>query len=226
MVPRPDIVALPVALTPTAAMEQVLAASVHALSGLRRGVRQRARRPARAPALRARCRTELPRAPTCEALLYPAHFVPETKRLGHLLAEIRREKGAHGDRGRRVRLGRRARDARGPARGDRRRDRRRVRSRGRADPAPGPGSLPGRGQPPVEEFNERFDRASRRRTTTRSAASSSASSAARPRSATASRSATSSSTSPTVDGTRILHADATLLPVPARDEDDDDGDDS
>ena len=65
MVPRPDIVALPVALTPTAAMEQVLQAPVHALPGLRRGVRQRARRAARAPAVRRAPERRRPTAPIC-----------------------------------------------------------------------------------------------------------------------------------------------------------------
>ena len=104
--------------------------------------------------------------------------------------------GPHGDRRRRVRLGRRPRHARGPARGDRRRDRRRVRPRGRPDRAPRAGSLPRRGQPPGRGVQRALRAASSRtRTTTRSAASSSASSAARRQSATASRSATSSSTS-------------------------------
>ena len=65
MVPRPDIVALPVSLTPTAAMEQVLQHPVHALPGVRGGARQRARRAARAAPLRRAAERRRRRAPTC-----------------------------------------------------------------------------------------------------------------------------------------------------------------
>ena len=52
MVPRPDIVALPVALTPTAAMEQVLQHPYTRYPVYGERVRQRARRAARAPPVR------------------------------------------------------------------------------------------------------------------------------------------------------------------------------
>jgi CBS domain containing-hemolysin-like protein len=92
MVPRPDIVALPVALTPTAAMEQVLAHPYtrYPVYGDEfddvLGVLH-VRRLFVALQNGAAASTDL------RALLYPAHLVPETKRLGHLLTEIRRQKG-------------------------------------------------------------------------------------------------------------------------------------
>jgi CBS domain containing-hemolysin-like protein len=92
MVPRPDIVALPVALTPTAAMEQVLQHpytrypvyeeefdNVLGVLHVRR--------------LFVALQNGAGANPDLRSLLYPAHLVPETKRLGHLLAEIRRAKG-------------------------------------------------------------------------------------------------------------------------------------
>jgi CBS domain containing-hemolysin-like protein len=91
MVPRPDIVALPVALTPTAAMEQVLkhpytrypvyGDEFDEVLGV-----LHVRRLFVALQNGAAASTDL------RALLYPAHLVPETKRLGHLLTEIRRRK--------------------------------------------------------------------------------------------------------------------------------------
>jgi CBS domain containing-hemolysin-like protein len=92
MVPRPDIVALPVSLTPKAAMQEVLQhpytrypvyeveldnvlGVLHVRSlfvALLNGDADHA---------------------DLRGLLYPAHLVPETKRLGHLLTEIRRQRG-------------------------------------------------------------------------------------------------------------------------------------
>jgi putative hemolysin len=92
MVPRPDIVALPVALTPTAAMEQVLQHpytrypvydeefdNVLGVLHVRR--------------LFVALQNGAAASSDLRQLLYPAHLVPETKRLGHLLTEIRRQKG-------------------------------------------------------------------------------------------------------------------------------------
>jgi CBS domain containing-hemolysin-like protein len=92
MVPRPDIVALPVALTPTAAMEQVLQHpytrypvydeefdNVLGVLHVRR--------------LFVALQNGAVASSDLRQLLYPAHLVPETKRLGHLLTEIRRQKG-------------------------------------------------------------------------------------------------------------------------------------
>ncbi|HET6173528.1 MAG TPA: hemolysin family protein [Gaiellales bacterium] len=92
MVPRPDIVALPVALTPRAAMEQVLQHpytrypvydeeldDVLGILHVRR--------------LFVALQNGDGGNPDLSGLLYPAHFVPETKRLGQLLAEIRHLKG-------------------------------------------------------------------------------------------------------------------------------------
>src|SRR3954468_13862699 len=93
MVPRPDIVALSVELTPQAAMEQVLQHpytrypvydeefdNVLGVLHVRRLFVALQNADGAAPH-------------DLRALLYPAHLVPETKRLGHLLAEIRRQKG-------------------------------------------------------------------------------------------------------------------------------------
>jgi len=92
MVPRPDIIALPVALTPTAAMEQVLQHpytrypvydedfdNVLGVLHVRR--------------LFVALQNGAAASSDLRQLLYPAHLVPETKRLGHLLTEIRRQKG-------------------------------------------------------------------------------------------------------------------------------------
>jgi putative hemolysin len=92
MVPRPDIVALPVALTPAAAMEQVLQHpytrypvygdefdNVLGVLHVRR--------------LFVALQNGAAASADLHALLYPAHLVPETKRLSQLLAEIRRQKG-------------------------------------------------------------------------------------------------------------------------------------
>jgi CBS domain containing-hemolysin-like protein len=92
MVPRPDIVALSVALTPTAAMEQVLQHpytrypvyddefdNVLGVLHVRR--------------LFVALQNGAAASSDLRQLLYPAHLVPETKRLGHLLTEIRRQKG-------------------------------------------------------------------------------------------------------------------------------------
>jgi CBS domain containing-hemolysin-like protein len=92
MVPRPDIVALPVALTPMAAMEQVLQHpytrypvyeeefdNVLGVLHVRR--------------LFVALQNGAAASSDLRGLLYPAHLVPETKRLGQLLTEIRRQKG-------------------------------------------------------------------------------------------------------------------------------------
>jgi CBS domain containing-hemolysin-like protein len=92
MVPRPDIVALPVALTPADAIEQVLQhpytrypvydGDIDDVLGV-----LHVRRLFVALQNGGSTSTDL------RSLLYPAHLVPETKRLGQLLAEIRRQKG-------------------------------------------------------------------------------------------------------------------------------------
>jgi putative hemolysin len=92
MVPRPDIVALPVNLTPSAAMEEVLKHpytrypvygdefdDVLGVLHVRR--------------LFVALQNGAAASADLSALLYPAHLVPETKRLGQLLTEIRRLKG-------------------------------------------------------------------------------------------------------------------------------------
>ena len=88
-------------------------------------------------------------------LLRPAYIVPETKPLASC-SPSSAARNAHGDRGRRVRLGRGPRHARGPAGGDRRRDRRRVRPARRRDPAVAEDRVRVGGSFPIDEFNERF----------------------------------------------------------------------
>jgi CBS domain containing-hemolysin-like protein len=90
-VPRPDIVALPVDLTPAAAIEQVLQhpytrypvyeGELDDVLGV-----LHVRRLFVALQNGASASTDL------RSLLYPAHLVPETKRLGQLLTDLRRQK--------------------------------------------------------------------------------------------------------------------------------------
>ena len=172
------------------------AAPVHALPGVRRGVRQRARRPARAPAVRRAAerrrrqhrpaRAALPGAPRArdQAARPPADGDPAPE-------------GPHGDRGRRVRLGRRASSRwRTCSRRSSARSTTSSIPRTRRSCASGPIATGSRAACRSRSSTSASSASSPTRTTTRSAASSSASSAARRRSATASRSATSSSTSP------------------------------
>ena len=196
MVPRPDIVALPVALTPRDAMEQVLQHpytrypvygdefdDVLGILHVRR--------------LFVALQNGGGAATDLRSLVYPAHLVPETKRLGQLLAEIRRQQEPHGDRRRRVRLGRRPR--RRSRTCSRRSSARSTTSsipRTRRSCGSGPTATASRAASRSRSSTSASSATSRTRTTTPSAASSSASSGARLRSATASRSATSSSTSP------------------------------
>ena len=161
-------------------------------------------------------------------LLYPAHLVPETKRLGHLLTEIRRQKGhmaivvdEYGSVAGLVTLEDLLEEIVGEIDDE-------FDPEDAPDPAPRARSLPRRGQPPRRGVQRALRSASSpTRTTTRSAASSSASSGARPAVGDSVEVGHVKFDVAAVDGTRILHADATLLPLPKRsDDDDEDGDDS
>ena len=111
---------------------------------------------------------------------------------------------AHGGRDRRVRLDGGDRHARGPARGDRRRDRGRVRPARRDGGADRRRHDPDRRHVPDRRLQRAVRvRAARTRTTTRSPASSSASSAARPSPATRSSTTGCVFTVDSVEGQRI-----------------------
>jgi CBS domain containing-hemolysin-like protein len=224
MVPRPDIVALPVALTPTAAMEQVLQHPYtrypvyddefdNVLGVLH------VRRLFVALQNGAAASTDL------RGLLYPAHLVPETKRLGHLLTEIRRQKGhmaivvdEYGSVAGLVTLEDLLEEIVGE-----------IDDEFDPEDAPivrlGPDRYRVEGSLPVEEFNERFERELSDEDyhtvggvvfgeLGRAPAVGDSVEVGHVRFDVAA-----------VDGSRILHADATLLPRPkGHDEDDEDGD--
>ena len=180
MVPRPDVVALPVEMPVRRPAEPGAAPPLHALPGVRGRPGRRARHPPRARPVQ---RDERPRdrAPgRADAAPRTPIVVPETKAPGRAAGGVPAHLEPHGDRGRRVRLDGRPGHAGGSARGDRRRDRGRVRParRGGAADRPGAGAdrrlVPDRG---VQRALRHW--CSRTTTTTRWADSSSASSAGR-----------------------------------------------
>ena len=86
------------------------------------------------------------RAPrTSRALMRPATYVPETKRIDDLLREMQKNRAAAGGGGGRVRRRGRHRHGRGHRRGDRGRDPRRARPHPRHGGAPARRQLPGGG---------------------------------------------------------------------------------
>ena len=203
------------------------AAPLHALSGLRRGVRQRARRAARAPPLRGAAerrrgeqrppRPALPRAPRArDEAARPA----ARPRSGARRATWRSSSTS---------------TARSPVSSRSRTCSRRSSARSTTSSTPrtprscasGRIATGSRAACRSRSSTSASSGSSRTRTTTRSAASSSASSGARRQVGDSVEIGHVKFDVATVDGTRILHADATLLPVPEHDEDDDeDGDDS
>ncbi len=225
MVPRPDIVALPVALTPQAAMEQVLQHPYtrypvydgefdNVLGVLH------VRRLFVALQNGAASNTDL------RALLYPAHLVPETKRLGHLLTEIRRQKGhmaivvdEYGSVAGLVTLEDLLEEIVGE-----------IDDEFDPEDAPivrlGPDRYRVEGSLPVEEFNERFHRELSDEDYHTVGGIVFGELGRAPAVGDSVEIGHVKFDVATVDGTRILHADATLLPVPERDGDDGDGDDS
>ena len=226
MVPRPDIVALPVALTPTAAMEQVLQHpytrypvyddefdNVLGVLHVRRlfvALQNGAARQLRS------ARAALPGAPRArdQAPRPPADRDPPPE-------------GPHGDRGRRVRLGRRASSrSRTCSRRSSARSTTSSIPRTRRSCASGPTATASRAACRSRSSTSASSATSPTTTTTRSAASSSASSGARRRSATASRSATSSSTSPPSTARASCTPTRRCCRCPSADDDDEDGDDS
>ncbi len=225
MVPRPDIVALPVALTPQAAMEQVLQHPYTRYPVYDEefddvlGVLH-VRRLFVALQNGAAASTDL------RALLYPAHLVPETKRLGHLLTEIRRQKGhmaivvdEYGSVAGLVTLEDLLEEIVGE-----------IDDEFDPEDAPivrlGPDRYRVEGSLPVEEFNERFHRELSDEDYHTVGGIVFGELGRAPAVGDSVEIGHVKFDVATVDGTRILHADATLLPVPEKDGDDEDGDDS
>ena len=225
MVPRPDIVALPVALTPAAAMEQVLEHPYtrypvydeefdNVLGVLH------VRRLFVALQNGAAASTDL------RDLLYPAHLVPETKRLSQLLAEIRREKGhmaivvdEYGSVAGLVTLEDLLEEIVGE-----------IDDEFDPEDAPivrlGPDRYRVEGSLQVEEFNERFQRDLSDEDYHTIGGIIFGELGRAPAVGDSVEIGHVKFDVATVDGSRILHADATLLPVPEKNGDDEDGDDS
>ena len=224
MVPRPDIVALPVGLTPAAAMEQVLQHpytrypvydeefdNVLGVLHVRR--------------LFVALQNGAAESPDLRSLLYPPHLVPETKRLGHLLTEIRRQKGhmavvidEYGSVAGLVTLEDLLEEIVGE-----------IDDEFDPEDAPilrlGPDRYRVEGSLPVEEFNERFGRKLSEEDYHTVGGIIFGELGRAPAVGDNIEIGHVKFDVATVDGTRILHADATLLPLPEP-SDDDDGDDS
>jgi putative hemolysin len=225
MVPRPDIVALPVALTPAAAMEQVLQHpytrypvyddefdNVLGVLHVRR--------------LFVALQNGAAASSDLRGLLYPAHLVPETKRLSQLLAEIRREKGhmaivvdEYGSVAGLVTLEDLLEEIVGE-----------IDDEFDPEDAPivrlGPDRYRVEGSLQVEEFNERFHRDLSDEDYHTIGGIIFGELGRAPVVGDSVVLGHVKFDVATVDGSRILHVDATLLPVPEKNGDDEDGDDS
>jgi len=226
MVPRPDIVALPVALTPKAAMEQVLQHpytrypvyddefdNVLGVLHVRR--------------LFVALQNGAAASSDLRGLLYPAHLVPKTKRLGQLLTEIRRQKGhmaivvdEYGSVAGLVTLEDLLEEIVGE-----------IDDEFDPEDAPilrlGPDRYRVEGSLPVEEFNERFERELSDEDYHTVGGIVFGELGRAPAVGDSVEVGHVKFDVAAIDGSRILHADATLLPLPKRrDEDDGDGDDS
>jgi CBS domain containing-hemolysin-like protein len=223
MVARPDIVALSVALTPAAAMEQVLQHpytrypvyeeefdNVLGVLHVRR--------------LFVAMQNGAAASGDLRALLYPAHLVPETKRLGQLLAEIRRQKGhmaivvdEHGSVAGLVTLEDLLEEIVGEIDDE-------------FDPEDAPivrlaaDRYRVDGRLPVEEFNERFERDLPNEDYHTVGGVVFGELGRAPAVGDSVEIGHVKFDVATVDGTRILHTDATLLPRPQRRDEDEDGD--
>ena len=222
MVPRPDIVALPVDLTPTAAMEQVLQHpytrypvyeeefdNVLGVLHVRR--------------LFVALQNGAGASPDLRTLLYPPHLVPETKRLGQLLAEMRRQKShmaivvdEYGSVAGLVTLEDLLEEIVGE-----------IDDEFDIEDAPivrlGPDHYRVEGSLPVEEFNERFDRSLSDDDYHTVGGIVFGELGRAPAVGDSVEVGDVKFDVAAVDGTRILHADATLLPRAKRVTDDEDG---
>jgi CBS domain containing-hemolysin-like protein len=223
MVPRPDIVALPVALTPRDAMEQVLQHpytrypvygdefdDVLGILHVRR--------------LFVALQNGGGGATDLRSLIYPAHLVPETKRLGQLLAELRRRKShmaivvdEYGSVAGLVTLEDLLEEIVGE-----------IDDEFDPEDAPilrlGPDRYRIEGSFPVEEFNTRFDRDLSDDDYHTVGGVVFGELGRAPAVGDSVEIGSVKFDVAAVDGTRILHADATLMPKPERARDRDDGD--
>jgi CBS domain containing-hemolysin-like protein len=225
MVPRPDIVALPVSLTPAEAIEQVLQhpytrypvydGELDDVLGI-----LHVRRLFVALQNGASASTDL------RSLLYPAHLVPETKRLGQLLAELRRQKAhmaivvdEYGSVAGLVTLEDLLEEIVGE-----------IDDEFDPEDAPivrlGPDRYRLEGSLPVEEFNERFERKLSDEDYHTVGGIVFGELGRAPAVGDSVEIGNVKFDVAAVDGTRILHADATLLPLPQPKDENEDGDTS
>jgi CBS domain containing-hemolysin-like protein len=225
MVPRPDIVALPVSMTPADAIEQVLQhpytrypvydGELDNVLGV-----LHVRRLFVALQNGASASTDL------RPLLYPAHLVPETKRLGQLLADLRRQKAhmaivvdEYGSVAGLVTLEDLLEEIVGE-----------IDDEFDPEDAPivrlGPDRYRLDGSLPVEEFNERFERTLSDEDYHTVGGVVFGELGRAPAVGDSVEIGNVKFDVAAVDGTRIVHADATLLPLPQPKDEGDDGDTS
>jgi putative hemolysin len=225
MVPRPDIVALPVALTPTAAMEQILQ-HPYTRYPVYDGEFDNVLGVLHVRRLFVALQNGAAGAADLRSLLYPAHLVPETKRLVHLLAEIRREKGhmaividEYGSVAGLVTLEDLLEEIVGE-----------IDDEFDPEDAPivrlGPDRYRVEGSLPIEEFNERFARSLSDEDYHTVGGGVFGELGRAPAVGDSVEIGHVKFDVAAVEGTRILHADATLLTLPERDGDDADEDDA
>ncbi len=225
MVPRPDVVALPVAITPKAAMEQVLQ-HPYTRYPVYDGEFDNVLGVLHVRRLFVALQNGAVSSHDLKALLYPAHLVPETKRLGQLLTEIRRKKShmavvvdEYGSVAGLVTLEDLLEEIVGE-----------IDDEFDPEDAPivrlGPDRYRVEGGLPVEEFNERFGRRLSDEDYHTVGGIIFGELGQAPEVGDSVEIGHVKFDVTTVDGTRILHADVTLLPLPEKHGDDEDEDDS
>jgi putative hemolysin len=223
MVPRPDIVALPVDLTPTAAIEQVLQ-HPYTRYPVYEGELDNVLGVLHVRRLFVALQNGASASTDLRSLLYPAHLVPETKRLGQLLADLRRQKShmaivvdEYGSVAGLVTLEDLLEEIVGE-----------IDDEFDPEDAPivrlGPDRYRVEGSLPVEEFNERFERELSDDDYHTVGGIVFGELGRAPAVGDSVEVGHVKFDVAAVDGTRILHADATLLPRPQRLGEDEDGD--